>query len=67
MSSKKRRFERRGPSGEVALIALALEARARGMSYGQLVSRTSPEEQEKIVQDYREKKATERRTEKKGK
>ena len=59
------RYEKKGPSGEIALTALSVEARRRGISYGQLVPMLTPEEQEKIVQQYRETKAAERRRHKK--
>ena len=57
MSGSKKKYQTKGPSGEVALIALAVEARERGMSYGKLVAGTSPEEQEKIVKRYKKRKA----------
>ena len=53
----KSKFEKKGPSGEIALIALSVEARRRGMSYGQLVPMLTPDEQEEIVQRYRDEKA----------
>ena len=39
---------------EMALTALALEARRRGIGYGKLVAGTTVEEQKKIVQKYEE-------------
>ena len=38
---------------DVELIALTIEARRRGLSYGQLVARTTEEERRKIVDKYR--------------
>ena len=38
---------------DVELIALTIEARRRGVSYGQLVARTAKEERRKIVDKYR--------------
>ena len=38
---------------DVELIALTIEARRRGVSYGQLVARTTEEERRKIVDEYR--------------
>jgi len=34
------------------LIALAVEARARGVTYGQLVASTTAQEQREIVEEY---------------
>lgn len=49
---------------DVELIALTIEARRRGVSYGQLVARTTEEERRKIVDEYRR---GPRRKENKGK
>ena len=38
---------------DVELIALTIEARRRGVSYGQLVARTTEKERRKIVEKYR--------------
>lgn len=38
---------------DVELIAPTIEARRRGLSYGQLVARTAKEERRKIVDKYR--------------
>ena len=38
---------------DVEQIALTVEARRRGVSYGQLVARTTEEERRKIVDKYR--------------
>lgn len=38
---------------DVELIALTIEARRRGVSYGQLVARTTEKERQKIVEKYR--------------
>lgn len=43
------------------LSALALEARRRSISYGHLVSNTTPYEQQEIIRDYCEEKARNRR------
>lgn len=56
----KSKFKKKGPSGEIALIALSVEARRRGMSYGQLVPTLTPDEQEEIVQRYRDEKAAQK-------
>ena len=61
----KSKFEKKGPSGEIALIALSVEARKRGLTYGQLVPMLTPDEQEEIVQRYRETKAAQDRKRKK--
>lgn len=37
----------------VDLIALCVEARRRGITYGQLITETSEEEQKKIIAKYR--------------
>lgn len=63
----KSKFEKKGPSGEIALIALSVEARRRGMSYGKLVPTLTPDEQEEIVQRYRDEKAAQSRPRKKPK
>lgn len=36
--------------GNTALCALAAEARARGISYGELVARTTAQEQQEIIE-----------------
>lgn len=56
----KTKYEKKGPSGEIALIALNAEARRRGISYGKLIPMLSPDEQEKVVQQYQDRKAAER-------
>lgn len=38
---------------DVELIAQTIEARRRGVSYGQLVARTTEKERRKIVEKYR--------------
>lgn len=38
---------------DVELIALTIEARRRGVSYGQLVARTTEKERWKIAEKYR--------------
>lgn len=48
------------------LTALALEARRRGLSYGQLVGNTTLWEQQEIIRDYCEEKAKNRIRGKKG-
>lgn len=45
---------RKASCEEAALIALALEARKRGTSYGKLVAKTTAREQEKIVRKYKD-------------
>lgn len=52
---------RKAIGDRTALMALALEAKRRGTSYGKLVAGTTEKEQEEIVQKY------ERRARKKGK
>lgn len=48
------------------LTALALEARRRGLSYGQLVGNTTLWEQQEIIRDYCEEKARSRTMRRKG-
>ena len=49
------------------LTALALEARRRGVSYGQLVGNTTLWEQQESIRDYCEEKAKNRANRRKGK
>ena len=42
----------------VFLCALAVEARARGISYGELVSRTTAKEQQEIIERFKAERAT---------
>lgn len=49
----------------VAMTALVLEARQRGLSYGQLAALTSRSEQEKIIRAY-ERKRIDRKRRRKG-
>ena len=49
------------------LTALALEARRRGVSYGQLVGNTALWEQQEIIRDYCEANAKTRANRRKGK
>lgn len=44
--------------GNTALCALAVEARARGISYGELVSRTTAKEQQEIIERFKAERAT---------
>lgn len=44
-----------------ALTAMALEARRRGITYGQLAANTTPYEQQEIIRDYCKEKARNRR------
>lgn len=54
-----RRDERlRQRCGNTALCALAAEARARGISYGELVSRTTAKEQQEIIERFKAERAT---------
>ena len=39
-------------------LALAVEARARGISYGELVSRTTAKEQQEIIERFKAERAT---------
>lgn len=45
--------------GNTALCALAVEARARGISYGELVSRTTAKEQQEIIERFKAERAAE--------
>ena len=54
-----RRDERlRQRCGNTALCALAAEARARGISCGELVSRTTAKEQQEIIERFKAERAT---------
>ena len=46
------------------LAALAAEARKKGMTYGQLVAETTPQQQAKIVKEYWKKQEQEKKAEK---
>lgn len=48
----------------VALTALVLEARRRGLSYGQLAALTNRSEQEKIIRAYERKRPNRKRRQK---